>query len=684
MKRTLLFIACVLASLASSAQGNDADIFDYFPFVEVGKRWHVACSNGEPSYHFNQFMIMDEEVVKAGKTYRKMVTRSEDDFTVVGDAELLREEDRKVYIFDADMQTEHLVFDYSLKAGETYETYSYDEQKVVTYKVLSVDEYTEGPEAKLYYYETADSTTMRHRLLQKWTVCRTDDDSCQKTWIECVGSLEGPLANLYDASPVSSMSYLAYVDYAVEYAISSLYLPFSFYDTLNRSVHGCNLPIGASDHSGDWRHQLTYDLEGENLHVYGKAFTNCGPNSYAYFVEEPTDDPLTHKLRFMILVADPVANCMALHATNFFVPGFNPNLNYIVVDNNGEEHPVINKTPQMAYRPFVADGKVWKVGDITSGSPAQCVEHFYFDGDTIINGKTCKQMMSQLYVNPDFHFVRPSFGYVGAWYEEDKKVYFCKASNNQFKLMYDFSVNANDTLLLNDMYYVIGPRQTGGMNGFKGAYRMVWMRVNGVSSYHFPWLEGVGGTDRPTTNVYPGPVDPLWSLMSCTVGDEVIYLSEGWEDGATPESMGARKRFDFTHTTKPRPTTPMRRVAEQSLYGEYSDVQLSINLDPLDEVYLVHITDDAGRAVYEKGINAGNIVGLNIDISSYENGRYTVTVENSSESFVGQIEVLTTGIEETVKNESLKDERIFNLQGQRIRTLQKGLNIVNGQKVFVK
>ena len=128
----------------------------------------------------------------------------------------------------------------------------------------------------------------------------------------------------------------------------------------------------------------------------------------------------------------------------------------------------------------------------------------------------------------------------------------------------------------------------------------------------------------------------------------------------------------------------MRRVAEQSLYGEYSDVQLSINLDPLDEVYLVHITDDAGRVVYEKGINAGNIVGLNIDISSYENGRYTVTVENSSESFVGQIEVLTTGIEETVNNESLKDERIFNLQGQRIRTLQKGLNIVNGQKVFVK
>ena len=43
------------------------------------------------------------------------------------------------------------------------------------------------------------------------------------------------------------------------------------------------------------------------------------------------------------------------------------------------------------------------------------------------------------------------------------------------------------------------------------------------------------------------------------------------------------------------------------------------------------------------------------------------------------------GIMENVKIEKLKDERaVFNLQGQRINGLLKGLNIVDGKKIFVK
>ena len=48
-------------------------------------------------------------------------------------------------------------------------------------------------------------------------------------------------------------------------------------------------------------------------------------------------------------------------------------------------------------------------------------------------------------------------------------------------------------------------------------------------------------------------------------------------------------------------------------------------------------------------------------------------------------EEIADGIEEIVKNEKLKTERaVFNLQGQRINGLQKGLNIVDGKKVWVK
>ena len=654
---------------------------DYIPFVEIGKRWNVIRSDFDEGSHFEQYTLRNEEVVKDGKTYLKMY-RTEDGLNTLYDAGLLREEDRKVYFFDNDTQKEYLMFDYSLKAGDTYETYSYDEQKMVSYKVMSVGDYREGPDVVRYdYNQAADSMDTYHRYLQKWIVARTDN-GIEKTWIEGVGSLEGPLANLRDVVlPDLSKDYLTYVeDYSTD-----LYLPFSFYDTMNKQIHGCNLPTGAEDYSYDRHHHLTYELEGNRLHVYGDVYTQCGPNNYAYFIEKLTDDPLVRKIHFKIQEVEPLADCMALHSTNFYVPGFDTNMNYIVIDNNGEEHPVINKTPQMAYRPFVEDGKVWKVGDV-SDNPVQRVEYYYFDGDTIISGRACKQMIRERFVSPnhpdyDIYSQSPSKSYVGAWYEEEQKVYEYDTTDKQFKLMYDFSANAYDTLQINDQFYIIGARQTGGLKGFKGVYRDVTNHM----AWKTTWLEGVGGLYSPIINIYPGKVYPAVFLMACTVGDEVIYLNDEYQDGATPEKSNAPKqRLDFTHIIKTKPRAPMMRTAEQPLYGEYNDQQLGINLDPLAEAYLVRITDESGKTVYEKAVNAGNIVGLNIDISAYPKGRYTVTVENSREAFTGEFETDATGIVENVKIEKSKNVSIYNLQGQRISTLQKGLNIVNGRKVLVK
>jgi hypothetical protein len=355
-----------------------------------------------------------------------------------------------------------------------------------------------------------------------------------------------------------------------------------------------------------------------------------------------------------------------------------------------------NPADNIAYRPMIEDDKVWKLGD-DSGNPVQRVEYYYFDGDTIIDGRACKQMMCQRYISPNHpdydNFSKlPSLSYVGAWYEEDKKVYEYNTIDEQFKLMYDFSVDDNATLQIHGQSYVIGPKQTGGIKGFKGVYRdVMWGGGALYNTYNTTWLEGIGGIDGPIYSVYLGNEGHALFLISCTVGDEVIYLNDLYEDGATPE--GARKRFDFTHTIKTQPQAPRRAMgteasssteAEQSLYGEYNNLQLGINLDPLDDAYLVRITDETGTAVYEKTVNAASIVGLNIDISTYAAGRYTVTVENSRESFTGEFEVQTAGIEENVIIEKINNGSIYNLQGQRINSLQKGLNIVNGQKIILK
>ena len=354
------------------------------------------------------------------------------------------------------------------------------------------------------------------------------------------------------------------------------------------------------------------------------------------------------------------------------------------------------------FRPFVEEGKVWKVGNTQTivNNSVQVVDYYYFDGDTIIDGRTCKQMMCQRFVSPDYsnEYWTPknSLTKVGAWYEDDQKVYFynLQKEKDYWRIKYDFSLEANDTLqFLNvDGYppFIIGPKQTGGLEGFKGVYRDI--RMCGDEGQHFHstfWLEGVGDINGPTRY----PIDPILDdpvpefLMSCVVGDEVIYYNDEYEDGATP--AGARKnRFDFTHTNKLKPKTRVRSEEEPSLYGEYNDQQLDINLGPLDDAYQVSITDGSGKAVYEKVINAGNIVALNIDISDYAKDHYTVTVENSRESFSGEFETLTDGISDAVrlndKGKIINDKRIYNLQGQRLSRLQKGLNIVNGKKIYVR
>ena len=174
--------------------------------------------------------------------------------------------------------------------------------------------------------------------------------------------------------------------------------------------------------------------------------------------------------------------------------------------------------------------------------------------------------------------------------------------------------------------------------------------------------------------------------MSCSVGDEVIYLNDEYEDGTISEgSEGKKRRIDFNHTVKIQPKAPHRAgEGQDSLYGEYNDQLLDIKLNPLDDAYIVRITDKAGQAVYEKAINAGNIVALNIDISAYPEGQYTITIENSKETFTGEFDTTTTAIEETPSDSPSMERGIFNLNGQRIKTLQKGLNIMDGKRIFVK
>ena len=79
-------------------------------------------------------------------------------------------------------------------------------------------------------------------------------------------------------------------------------------------------------------------------------------------------------------------------------------------------------------------------------------EYFYFAGDTIVGGQTCKQMKKirnaseENWVNGVFTPANSPQEYVGAWYEQDKKVYFARAGKDHPELFYDFTLCSNDTI----------------------------------------------------------------------------------------------------------------------------------------------------------------------------------------------------------------------------------------------
>ena len=694
MKRSLLFITCVLASMTMWAQ---EDSNDYIPFVELGKQWHVVSNPTNPYVpcSFERYE-MYEEVERDGKTYVHLGRTGFVVDTLYQEEGLFREENRRVYKYEGGKEV--MLYDFSLKEGDTF-TYEYGVLgEPMNCKVLKQGWLEDGPQIQMLDSLTSEGAwTFKYRKLRTWTIGLDNgsgDYTEATTWIEGVGTLKNTFIRPYTTGVMSCLAYI----YRIDRPGDNDYLPFSLCNMYG-PVYGCELPKGVPDNLEDWHEQFSYELEGDRLHVWGNLVLNCGGYYYAYFTEERTDDPMVRKLHFRIEELGQLTTCMSHYTTDFYVSGLNPNINYIIVDNIGEEHSVINKTPQNEYRPMIEDGKVWKVGTIPTDldSPVQIVDYYYFDGDTIIDGKTCKMMMCQHFTSPNYPYYEylsqpNSLRYVGAWYEENQKVYFYDERTQSMVMKYDFSLGANETVSLLGDYlpFIIGPKQTGGLDGFKGVYRDVMICVNEDQiANNTIWLEGVGGIDGPTKNAYY--IDTLDRvpefLMACVVGDEVIFLNDKYEDEATP--AGARKnRFDFTHTNKLKPKTRVRSEDEPSLYGEYNDQQLDINLGPLDDAYQVCITDGSGKAVYEKVINAGNIVALNIDISDYAKDHYTVTVENSRESFSGEFETLTDGISDAVrlndKGKIINDKRIYNLQGQRLSRLQKGLNIVNGKKIYVK
>jgi hypothetical protein len=145
---------------------------------------------------------------------------------------------------------------------------------------------------------------------------------------------------------------------------------------------------------------------------------------------------------------------------------------------------------------------------------------------------------------------------------------------------------------------------------------------------------------------------------------------------------------DFTHVVKKKPKAPQRRIQENenvAVSGEYTQRALTIDLNALQDTYVVTITDPSGKSVYAKDVKTNHVLALDIDISAFNTeDAYTITLENEDEIFEGNFRLSDlTSIHEVTTLHTPSDV-YHDLMGRRVSTPTKGVYIHNGKKVLVK
>ena len=186
-------------------------------------------------------------------------------------------------------------------------------------------------------------------------------------------------------------------------------------------------------------------------------------------------------------------------------------------------------------RPFIEENKVWTVGRFPAGGThATTMMTYYFDGDTIVNGTTCKRWMC------DGNLVFPVF-------EQDRKVWFFRSGEIKPELLYDFSVSNGDSMEISltnkttaTTCYImdegIDNKSGNGLRYFT-LYDSIGLspfsdtgipegmseeQLHELISYR--WYEGIGSQYRPDQNVgIGGNYGNYDILLNVKVGDEVIY-----------------------------------------------------------------------------------------------------------------------------------------------------------------
>lgn len=655
-----------------------------------------------------------------GRTYEALYSKTDDGAEQLEG--LLREEDGRVYLYRESQGREILLYDFTLEMGDEIDLAVYSNRR---YMVISVDELVvNGERLKSILLKPSDLTE--------------DEGDTALNWIEGIGNL---------CKPIYDDGHVWWEDLAYVWG-PSYYLPFTFgvpfagwrgTDLVRtREVHGPELNTAEDSLSYELVPDPAHDCY--SLHVSGRMWIHCAPNNYIYCISDPSTEIGVERMR---LVKEEMydTDCIGLYEVDFYFPFFLEST-YYVIDNRGEHLVPFRHEQPTAYHPFVEEGKTWKVGWTGNAWEALQLEYYYFEGDTIVDGRACKVMRCRHECSEQMPFVGgtdPWTEYVGAFYEDNQCVYFVTPGTETAHLLYDFRSAAGDSILVYDhadalvssqVRALIRSKSANWQKRFKGVYRGVSFkkpigRDANTGEVIFEddfvgedfWIDGIGSSHRPMDNCTLNP-GYYYELMSCTLGDEVFYYNDDIEDGVTPPDEEAKKqRLDFTHVVKPTPRSPRRSrlpetaAAAEPLTGEYSAQTLFVDMRDLVGPYTVTLRGDDGTELYRKEVDTRNTLGLSTALARYGQSSLTLTIENAAEQYVatlllddenGIVDInedgLPTSDAEIVNGKSVNGQW-FDLSGRRLAVtsprspstspsvssvLPKGVYINGGKKVVVR
>ena len=687
---------------------------NYIPFVEKGKLWKVLGScEGSGQYHLiTDYYFDDEEITVGEHTYLNLCHGLTCEY--IG---IYREEDKRVYLYDEGTRKEYCVYDFTLKVGDTFDLgIGQEADRCVVTQVGHID--VKGKKLRTVTFSSVNP--IDGHLLHE-----------NHTWIEGIGDSRSPImgwhSNTYDSSWSYSLAYVSSDEYYFPFTIRGMW-------GANTYVMGQELVQGEGMTWEDYQKhgaRLNYEIINGKLHVWGHMWLQPCPNYYVYCILSPKDDYRTYTVTLEDEIAGAETTCISTpYAVDLYfdlpTPEFR-DYDYVYVDEDGE-HPIVNHDK---YIPFVEDGKVWKVGFYpAAGNTAIKLGYYYFKGDTIVTNHPCKKMMKREEDRESRHT-----RYEAALYEENQRVYCAFSGQENFVCLYDFGAEVGDTIDVYDCTNAWGNHRTSAVivskergynhkeplweGGFIEYIKGVVTKVaipDGMAlsdeeiryNTQWPewWMEGVGYKSNPLDNFGEQITGNYDMLMSCVTGNDTLYynsrytedISLYWDDTEKNDGEVKKEQLDFTHTIKTRPTAPGTRASMKLLWGEYNDMVLSIDFEGMDGAYQISIkSNDEEKVHFATTQETSNLQSLDIKLTDYPEGEYTVTVENDEEAFTAQFALPLDGnsikeIEDgKLKNENYNPQSIYDLSGRRIPQSsifnpqsKKGIYIQGGRKLIVK